>query len=148
MKATVEDGTIKLDITDLVNHMDEDARKVFYQEIVFEEKLLEACMDFLVSNYAFDDAYHSTNYGTIISRLGDRLKAKCLPLMEQAAQELIKNLQADLRDASANYEKYRRHAWKLEREWPRIEFTDERSLTNEEIAALGLKRIPPHPVLK
>ena len=116
MKIKLEDGSLKIDITELVGQMSEEACQQFYQNLAFEETILRACMDLLVSDYAFDDGYHSTTYGVLTSRLGDRLKAKCLPLMDKASQELIKNLQNDLKYQSEQHEKYRTQAWAFERE--------------------------------
>jgi hypothetical protein len=105
-------------------------------------------MDFLVSNYAFQESYHSTSYSLIISRLGDRLKEKCLPLMDTASQALIKSLKEDLKYQSEQHEKYRNHAWKLEREWPMVQDWDGYYLSDERLKELRIKKILPCERLK
>lgn len=139
MKVEIEEEFLKINVSDLVSVMSDDAKKVFYQEIVFDETLLRACMDLLVSNGAFEDYYHSTTYGPTLSRLADRLREKCIPLMDEAAQTLIKNLTGDLKDANENYQKYRDHAWLLEREWPVIVYDPS---TGEAIPQIKIKKCP------
>jgi hypothetical protein len=148
MKVILEKEYLKINISDLVSSMDEDACKVFYQELAFEEKLLEACMDFMTSNTAFEDGYHSTTYGVVISRLGDRLKEKLLPLMDEASQHLIKNMRDDLKYTGKELEKLRSHLWRLEREWPKITDYYNDPIPQERLDELKIRKINPPPKLE
>lgn len=118
MNVSFHNTKLSIDIEELVENLPDEALEVVYQRAAFDEKLLKACMDYLVDDYAFEDGYFSTTYGTTISRLGDRLKERCLPLMDKASQHLINNLKADYEYACKRSEELLRENGDLkERVW-------------------------------
>jgi hypothetical protein len=85
MKAKIKDNQLTIDLHELADTLSDEDRKQFARFAVYQDTLLEAVVDTVVTGACFDDDWHTTS-------LTRRLREKLLPLMPDAMRELVTNL--------------------------------------------------------
>jgi hypothetical protein len=85
VKAKIKDNQLTIDLHELADALSDEDRKHFAKFAVYQDTLLEAVVDTVVTGACFDDDWHSTT-------LTRRLREKLLPLMPDAMRELVTGL--------------------------------------------------------
>lgn len=123
MKIEIKDGKLQIDVEDLASSLSTEDLKRFSQHAVFQDSIVAAVLETIVSGGCFDDGWY-------ISGFAEQLRKKLLPLVPVAMQELVKKLLQERDEAKANRVKVLEILHRAERHWPREVEANECTSTN------------------
>jgi hypothetical protein len=107
---------VSFDLRELVENLSDEERGLFFENVVFEEKLLKCFADISTSDYAFDQGLYSTTYGLgPIRRLAGELRKTVLSNLDETYKTEIKQMKSDLDGYAKDAEEWRNKFWALER---------------------------------
>lgn len=122
MKLKIEKGTLSFELSDLVDAMDQQQKDELAKVLVADERLFGAVLELVADTSAsgYGHFFNDDENGAwwFNARTTRELREKLLPLMPQAAQEVIATLKNERDQALAEKERHDRWAWKLYHAWP------------------------------
>lgn len=143
MKASIDkDGYLKLDAQTLIQMMPDDVKRAVAKYALFDELLLTGILQALV----LGTMWHEDEEGPWWFG-GDtftKLRLQLLPLLPAITAEAVRHLEAEMRAARTERDRWRDACWKLQRSWPRergqalpsveVEYEYRRPMTAEQAA--------------
>jgi hypothetical protein len=112
MKPIIKDRMLQIDLEELIDGLDDKGRQLLARYSVFEEALLSAIVDTVVTGSAFEEGWY-------IGEMDQRLRLKLLPLLPDAYQELVRKLLQQRDSAKAERQKALDQLERAARHWPR-----------------------------
>lgn len=111
MKVEVDTkGNIQIDLRELVDSMSDDAKAEFARHLVADELLFQAVADYIVTGQ-----YHD---GWWMGGGAQKLRERFLPLMPDAARNLVRDLVHERDRLAADLKNERDDYWALYHAWP------------------------------
>lgn len=112
MKVTVnEQGQLVIDVHTLVESMNDESRKQFYQHLAFQDTLMVAVVDTIANGVCFEGDWWSTG-------IENKMREKLLPLAGSNAVELFRKQLEKISSLEGKLSGMREKFTKLVAHWP------------------------------
>ena len=111
MKATIEEGKLKIDVEDLFYHMDPELKIKLAKHLVADDHLFGAVLDCVATGSFFEDWWFSRDRTL-------ELREKLIPLMPEIAREAVRTALQQRNDAQMKAERMWNWAWQLFHAFP------------------------------
>lgn len=112
----INGGKVELDIQFIVENMSVEDKQLFFEDLVFEDKIIEMFTDLATSDYVFSSSKWSNTYssGKPIDRISDRVRSVFLSKQSEAYKKQIENYETELKRIAKEEYEIRSKYWSLE----------------------------------
>jgi hypothetical protein len=112
----IKGGKVELDIQFIVENMSPEDKEVFFEDLVFDDKIIEMFTDLATSDYAFESSKWSTTYSTgkPIQRISDKIRSIFLSKTSDVYKKQIENYETELNRIAKEEHEIRSKYWSIE----------------------------------